>query len=1071
MKSKSYLCSVLIVISLFAIDTYPATWPIYNGSSDDLSSAFGPREYGPDGYDFHRGVDIVNFSNIVKSVTRGEIVYLGSESAIIEDAVTGYLIRYTHVDISNLIEELIIEEGEQFTTTKQAADHLDIKYYWWIVDFWDAFKDGWESPCELVTYVYSDGTQNLWAADHPMRLLPYNESNEYFKANIHPDILWDVYGPYVKCFARVDDHELDLAYIQIWLDGYDNSGFYINGHDLLAGEYRPQDIIHDDLVMYELRINCGDYYENDSDVGMNNMIGIDPNVFYWWDPYHTVNFKFYLDYNYFSFAQKITAYVYIGDIKGNKVSETNIDLITTIHDPPPGTPGSPSLNLVQYQQTNGTMRLEWSAAGRAADFYKVYRCLSTEQMSDDHFIGIASLDYYEDSDHHLVPGATYKYAVAGVNLNGEGANSNELTSVYGQELPSTINSSTTLDYAWYLNNDVTITSNSILILNPGTKIGLGYMKSIIVENGSKILSNGTEDNFVKFMPIDFSKVWMKIELRGRGGNRFNYTSFENGIYGIFVRSRDNIFEQCQFNIDNGNGYSGIYAWSSTLGRNSQFELNNCIIHTKKSGIIAYYTDATIHHSTIRSIISQSNYSGLYIGTNSKVLNFRYNLVSGFKYGIWNQDGSIWIYRCKIVQCRYEEICSATWGSRLYPYYSVGAFCDIYDTIVGRRAYYVWNASGYVINMRFCYWNSTDQQEIGNKLRGNVDFIPINNLPQARDVGANWGERFKQPTANYTANNLLSNHKQVYRNASNEMNATTEPVDSEVDVKEEIKNLIKKLKKQVITENSYRYLIRLYYLMRDYDPNDSFGLKQEVLGLISKFRKDYLKQFEKKKGILKNPGLQILGESAIILFLDILIHDKKLKDAKDTIKEDNRYLTTYLGRREYLIKKIYVDEDQGYYEEALRRLVELKNLDNEAGIREMYHLDYEYEMIENWLEQSRNLNKSDGVNHEGNFAGGKSGKDLVESFELTPNFPNPFNPNTTIAFKVPVKSTVKIVLLNILGQEILQLTNKNYSPGKHHLKFSIDRDLASGFYIVRALMSPLEHPVHYNTYTRRILYLK
>jgi hypothetical protein len=452
---------------------------------------------------------------------------------------------------------------------------------------------------------------------------------------------------------------------------------------------------------------------------------------------------------------------------------------------------------VQYQESNGKMRLEWSPSGLAADFYKVYRCLSSEQMSDDHFIGIASLDYYEDGDHQLVPGVSYKYAVAGVNLNGEGSNSNELTSVYGQALPSTINNSTTLNYAWYSYNDVVITGNSILTLNPGTKIGLGYLKSIIVENGSKILSNGTEDNFVKFMPIDFSKVWMKIELRGIGGNRFSYTSFDNGVYGIFVRSRNNIFDHCKFNVKSGNSYSGIYAWSSTSGRNSQFEMKNCIIHTKKSGIIAYYTDATIDHSTIRSITSSSNYSGLYIGSKSKVSNFRFNLISGFKYGIWNQDGSIWVYRCKIVQCRYEEMFLATWSSRLYPYYAVGAYCDIYDTNGGSRSYYIRNASGYGINMKCCYWNSTNQQEIGNKLRGDIEFIPFNNLPQARDVGANWGERFKQPSAIDNFNTLIVHNEQINRNISNEMNTTNGPLDSDEDIKKEIKNLIKILKTKIL----------------------------------------------------------------------------------------------------------------------------------------------------------------------------------------------------------------------------------------------------------------------------------
>lgn len=54
------------------------------------------------------------------------------------------------------------------------------------------------------------------------------------------------------------------------------------------------------------------------------------------------------------------------------------------------------------------------------------------------------------------------------------------------------------------------------------------------------------------------------------------------------------------------------------------------------------------------------------------------------------------------------------------------------------------------------------------------------------------------------------------------------------------------------------------------------------------------------------------------------------------------------------------------------------------------------------------------------------------FLLEQNFPNPFNPETTIQFSVPYETEVKIVVMNILGQQIKTLTNQKYVPGRHKI---------------------------------------
>ena len=61
-------------------------------------------------------------------------------------------------------------------------------------------------------------------------------------------------------------------------------------------------------------------------------------------------------------------------------------------------------------------------------------------------------------------------------------------------------------------------------------------------------------------------------------------------------------------------------------------------------------------------------------------------------------------------------------------------------------------------------------------------------------------------------------------------------------------------------------------------------------------------------------------------------------------------------------------------------------------------------------------------------------DSPRVFALEQNFPNPFNPTTTIAFSLPVPGNVKLVVYNLFGQTIKVLVNNYRSKGKHQVHF-------------------------------------
>lgn len=53
-----------------------------------------------------------------------------------------------------------------------------------------------------------------------------------------------------------------------------------------------------------------------------------------------------------------------------------------------------------------------------------------------------------------------------------------------------------------------------------------------------------------------------------------------------------------------------------------------------------------------------------------------------------------------------------------------------------------------------------------------------------------------------------------------------------------------------------------------------------------------------------------------------------------------------------------------------------------------------------------------------------------NFIVYPNYPNPFNPSTSISFYVPTSQNVEITIYDILGHKVETLLSDKVSPGRH-----------------------------------------
>lgn len=70
----------------------------------------------------------------------------------------------------------------------------------------------------------------------------------------------------------------------------------------------------------------------------------------------------------------------------------------------------------------------------------------------------------------------------------------------------------------------------------------------------------------------------------------------------------------------------------------------------------------------------------------------------------------------------------------------------------------------------------------------------------------------------------------------------------------------------------------------------------------------------------------------------------------------------------------------------------------------------------------------------------------QEFSLSQNFPNPFNPSTTLEYFIPSDGFVSLKIFNTIGQEVSTLVSENQSAGKYTVNFnSADIGLPSGLY--------------------------
>ena len=75
--------------------------------------------------------------------------------------------------------------------------------------------------------------------------------------------------------------------------------------------------------------------------------------------------------------------------------------------------------------------------------------------------------------------------------------------------------------------------------------------------------------------------------------------------------------------------------------------------------------------------------------------------------------------------------------------------------------------------------------------------------------------------------------------------------------------------------------------------------------------------------------------------------------------------------------------------------------------------------------------------------------IPNSYVLSPAFPNPFNPTTTLNFTLEVHDKVSMDVYNMQGQKVASLIDHEMGAGSHSVNWNADA-FSSGIYFVKML---------------------
>ena len=122
-------------------------------------------------------------------------------------------------------------------------------------------------------------------------------------------------------------------------------------------------------------------------------------------------------------------------------------------------------------------------------------------------------------------------------------------------------------------------------------------------------------------------------------------------------------------------------------------------------------------------------------------------------------------------------------------------------------------------------------------------------------------------------------------------------------------------------------------------------------------------------------------------------------------------------------------------------------DGNGPTLELINPNLDNALAENWA-ASEGYGSPGGMNTS--FLSTKSQLEIPDRFIVHHNYPNPFNPTTTISYELPENSFVNVTIFDMLGREVKKLVNGKQDSGYHQVNWDGTHDngkpVSSGVYL-------------------------
>jgi len=612
-----------------------------------------------------------------------------------------------------------------------------------------------------------------------------------------------------------------------------------------------------------------------------------------------------------------------------------------------------------------------------------------------------------------------------------------------------------------------IKSGGTFRLKPGARVEMGKDAEIIIEEGAHIESNFA--SFTSLDPLDSSRRYDRVLIKS-DNNTIKYTTFEGGTYNVWVTGDGNRFESTNFR----NGYYGL----RTSGADDLVLEGVNIKKNSSRGLYSWSSDIEIRErnkqlsdraeSVLPAIISQNGDEGIYLAGSSTL----YMHGSASKS---NGGSEIYIRE----------------NARLFAGKQQSDINQGHNRISDEGGFYIYSLArtfdgetfrNWRVPAEFNYWGTSSAPSssrfFGNVNRNNhLDYDPAVQKNIYND------DCLQLPCGLPDDGTITSTPKEhLTMGMARAVTAGVEDPYKKrrlVESKMRLIEINEQIKKKPFHLHNAQYLKEAVYLIRYLQETDAGVERRQMdkklrqwsrryVNMIDRgnapvatsleateFRDDNGRRNDKKdKKMDRMRARMYMGEAAMLMEIENAIFDQNYEQARDYIERFTSYVQNKDSYASLLVLEALYFEKTGQFGQAFATLEQVEQISAEHRMQAQFR-GAEFKAHKQVLQDSMKANDqiaqkvaSDSLSTPEDTSQQAQTSDLPQSVELSPAFPNPFNPSTQLPFALPEAAEIRVEVYSITGRLVAVLANGRFDAGRHTLAFNA-AGLASGVYLVRA----------------------